>query len=176
MPMRALVVHAAKDLRTDSWQDETPGPGQVLLRTAAGGICGSDLHYYHHGGFGTVRLKQPMVLGHEVSGRVAELGWLRSRTLAVRIDHPERKEIAFRCDVVLDGSFSRCIGEGIVPASEKDGRTFHSGCDILQLLDVVCQEVVDVSRDRDGRPERCVGKAHCGSTCTRCHDRARRRA
>jgi L-idonate 5-dehydrogenase len=72
--MRALVVHAAKDLRADDWQEEAPGPGQVLLRTAAGGICGSDLHYYHHGGFGTVRIKQPMVLGHEVSGRVAELG------------------------------------------------------------------------------------------------------
>ncbi|MPZ11865.1 MAG: alcohol dehydrogenase catalytic domain-containing protein [Kiloniellaceae bacterium] len=72
--MRALVVHAAKDLRADDWQDEAPGPGQVLVRTAAGGICGSDLHYYHHGGFGTVRLKEPMVLGHEVSGRVAELG------------------------------------------------------------------------------------------------------
>jgi L-idonate 5-dehydrogenase len=72
--MRALVVHAPKDLRADTWQEEAPGPGQVLLRTAAGGICGSDLHYYHHGGFGTVRIRQPMVLGHEVSGRVAELG------------------------------------------------------------------------------------------------------
>ncbi|MGF1594486.1 MAG: L-idonate 5-dehydrogenase [Kiloniellaceae bacterium] len=72
--MRALVVHAAKDLRVDDWREEAPGPGQVLLRTAAGGICGSDLHYFHHGGFGTVRLKEPMVLGHEVSGRVAELG------------------------------------------------------------------------------------------------------
>jgi L-idonate 5-dehydrogenase len=40
----------------------------------AGGICGSDLHYYNHGGFGTVRLKQPMILGHEVSGRIAALG------------------------------------------------------------------------------------------------------
>jgi len=72
--MRALVVHAAKDLRADVLRDEAPGEGQVLLRTAAGGICGSDLHYYHHGGFGTVRLKEPMVLGHEVSARVAELG------------------------------------------------------------------------------------------------------
>jgi len=72
--MRALVVHAPKDLRADVLRDEAPVEGQVLLRTAAGGICGSDLHYYHHGGFGAVRLKQPMVLGHEVSGRVAETG------------------------------------------------------------------------------------------------------
>lgn len=72
--MRALVVHAPKDLRADDWREEAPGAGQVLLKMAAGGICGSDLHYYRHGGFGPVRLKEPMVLGHEVSGRVAELG------------------------------------------------------------------------------------------------------
>ena len=72
--MRALVIHAPKDLRTEDWQDEAPGEGQVLIRTEAGGICGSDLHYYNHGGFGPVKIKEPMVLGHEVSGRVAELG------------------------------------------------------------------------------------------------------
>ncbi len=72
--MRALVVHAPKDLRADDLREDAPGEGQVLLKMAAGGICGSDLHYYHHGGFGPVRLKEPMVLGHEVSGRVAELG------------------------------------------------------------------------------------------------------
>ncbi len=72
--MRALVVHAPKDLRADDLREDAPGEGQVLLKMAAGGICGSDLHYYNHGGFGPVRLKEPMVLGHEVSGRVAELG------------------------------------------------------------------------------------------------------
>jgi L-idonate 5-dehydrogenase len=72
--MRALVVHAPKDLRAEAWHEEKPGEGQVLLKMAAGGICGSDLHYYNHGGFGPVRLKEPMVLGHEVSGRVAEIG------------------------------------------------------------------------------------------------------
>ncbi|MCL4144630.1 UNVERIFIED_CONTAM: hypothetical protein GTU68_043728, partial [Idotea baltica] len=39
-----------------------------------GGICGSDLHYYNHGGFGAVRLKEPMILGHEVSGVIEALG------------------------------------------------------------------------------------------------------
>ena len=50
------------------------GPGQVLVKMAAGGICGSDLHYYQHGGFGTVRLREPMILGHEVAGHVASIG------------------------------------------------------------------------------------------------------
>lgn len=51
-----------------------PGFGEVEIRLAAGGICGSDLHYYNHGGFGTVRLKEPLILGHEVSGHIAALG------------------------------------------------------------------------------------------------------
>jgi L-idonate 5-dehydrogenase len=72
--MRAIVVHAAKDLRIEERPVEAPGPGQVGLRLATGGVCGSDLHYYNHGGFGAVRLREPMILGHEVSAFVTELG------------------------------------------------------------------------------------------------------
>lgn len=72
--MKAIVAHAAKDLRIEDYPEEEPGAGEVKLRLATGGVCGSDLHYYHHGGFGTVRLKQPMILGHEVSATVIELG------------------------------------------------------------------------------------------------------
>nr|WP_256476416.1 L-idonate 5-dehydrogenase [Siccirubricoccus soli] len=55
-------------------EEAAPGSGQVAIRIARGGICGSDLHYYQHGGFGAVRLREPMVLGHEVAGHVAALG------------------------------------------------------------------------------------------------------
>ncbi len=72
--MRALVCHAPLDLRLDAFASEVPGPAQMRVRVAFGGICGSDLHYYQHGGFGTVRIKEPMVLGHEVSGIVESLG------------------------------------------------------------------------------------------------------
>jgi L-idonate 5-dehydrogenase len=72
--MKSIVIHAAKDLRIEEQVAETPGPGQVQIQLAAGGICGSDLHYYNHGGFGDIRLKQPMVLGHEVSGYITVLG------------------------------------------------------------------------------------------------------
>jgi L-idonate 5-dehydrogenase len=72
--MKAIVIHAAKDLRIEDQPVEEPGAGQVQVRMATGGVCGSDLHYYNHGGFGAVRLKQPMVLGHEVAGYVTKLG------------------------------------------------------------------------------------------------------
>lgn len=72
--MKAIVVHGPKDLRIEERPVEAPGPGEVRLRLAAGGVCGSDLHYYNHGGFGAVRLREPMILGHEVSAHVEALG------------------------------------------------------------------------------------------------------
>ncbi len=72
--MRAIVIHKARDLRIEERNVGTVGPSDVLVRLETGGICGSDLHYYNHGGFGTVRLRQPMILGHEVAGRIAEVG------------------------------------------------------------------------------------------------------
>ena len=72
--MKAIVAHAANDLRLEDRDQPQAGPGQVLIRMQAGGICGSDLHYYQHGGFGTVRLKEPMILGHEVSGQIEACG------------------------------------------------------------------------------------------------------
>lgn len=72
--VKSLVIHAAKDLRIEDHAPEAIGPGQVQIAVAAGGICGSDLHYFNHGGIGAIRLREPMVLGHEVSGRVLALG------------------------------------------------------------------------------------------------------
>ncbi|ASP23056.1 L-threonine 3-dehydrogenase [Antarctobacter heliothermus] len=72
--MKTIVAHGAHDLRIEEKDMPTPGPGQVLIRLESGGICGSDLHYYHQGGFGPVRLKEPMILGHEVAGKIETLG------------------------------------------------------------------------------------------------------
>lgn len=73
MKMRCLclMIHAPTDLRVEEMDAGEIGPGQVLVKVGMGGICGSDLHYFNHGGFGTVRIKEPMVLGHEVAGTVA---------------------------------------------------------------------------------------------------------
>ena len=49
-------------------------PARPACACAAGGICGSDLHYCQHGGFGTIRIQQPMVLGHEFAGVIEEVG------------------------------------------------------------------------------------------------------
>jgi L-idonate 5-dehydrogenase len=72
--MKVVVIHAAKDLRIEERELEPVGAGQVEVTIEAGGICGSDLHYYNHGGFGVVRLREPMILGHEIAGTVRTLG------------------------------------------------------------------------------------------------------
>jgi L-idonate 5-dehydrogenase len=72
--MEALVIHAPGDLRVEQIDTPEVAPGQLRVRVRCGGICGSDLHYYQHGGFGTVRIQEPMVLGHEVAGVIAEAG------------------------------------------------------------------------------------------------------
>ncbi|MET0742409.1 MAG: L-idonate 5-dehydrogenase [Microvirga sp.] len=69
-----IVIHAPKDLRIEPVPPVAPGPGEVRIAIEAGGICGSDMHYFNHGGFGTVRIKEPMVLGHEIAGHVVEVG------------------------------------------------------------------------------------------------------
>lgn len=72
--MRAIVIHAPHDLRIEPMPAPAPAPHEVVVSMGAGGICGSDLHYYHQGGFGVVRLREPMVLGHEVAGTVKAIG------------------------------------------------------------------------------------------------------
>ncbi len=72
--MKAVVIHASKDLRVEDAATGEAGPNDVVVRIDAGGICGSDLHYYNHGGFGAIRLQEPMILGHEIAGTVEVVG------------------------------------------------------------------------------------------------------
>jgi L-idonate 5-dehydrogenase len=74
METRVCRLYDIHDLRIEADRVAGPGPGQVLVAVGAGGICGSDLHYYHDGGFGTVRIKEPITLGHEVAGVVEAVG------------------------------------------------------------------------------------------------------
>ena len=89
----AAILHEKGDLRIETTDLPAPGPGEVLVRVGAGGICGSDLHYFLDGGFGTVRVRQPIILGHEVAGTVealgADVGGLRlGERVAINPSHP----------------------------------------------------------------------------------------
>lgn len=73
--MQALVLEEKGKLRLrDIAIPEDLGPNDVRIATHTVGICGSDVHYYTHGKIGPFVVKDPMVLGHEASGTVVEIG------------------------------------------------------------------------------------------------------
>ena len=72
--MRAVVTHGAGDLRLAERPVPAPGPGEIAVDIRYGGICGSDVHYWRHGAVGEFQLREPLVLGHEIVGRVREAG------------------------------------------------------------------------------------------------------
>src|SRR5512142_359179 len=73
--MVAAQLHGPADLRIDRIPHPgSPGPGQVLVRVKATGVCGSDLHSYRDARIGDTVVKEPLILGHEFSGVVEEVG------------------------------------------------------------------------------------------------------
>ncbi len=107
--MKAAIIHAARDLRIGDPGIPPLGPHDVQVRIRAGGICGSDLHYYQHGGFGAIRLREPMVLGHEIAGEVTDTGAEVTRVRAgdrVAVD-PSRP--CGQCAYCLEGKPRHCL-------------------------------------------------------------------
>jgi L-idonate 5-dehydrogenase len=72
--IRSVVAHGAGDLRVEERMMPSAGPGEVAVAVRYGGICGSDLHYWRHGAVGEFRLREPLVLGHEIVGSVLDVG------------------------------------------------------------------------------------------------------
>ena len=81
--MRSANYYGHEDLRIEDVAEQSPAPGEVKLKNAFAGVCGSDLHIYfdpaHSGVDFTVPhpltgTMLPQILGHEFSGTVVELG------------------------------------------------------------------------------------------------------
>ncbi len=66
--MRVAMYYNNKDVRLQELPKPEPGPGEVLVRVEACGICGSDVMEWY-------RIKKaPLVLGHEIAGDIVEVG------------------------------------------------------------------------------------------------------
>ncbi len=73
--MKALVLHKSLELSIEDlplYKDL--GDNDIRIRIRNVGICGSDIHYVTHGAIGDYVVRAPMVLGHEASGEVIEIG------------------------------------------------------------------------------------------------------
>ena len=74
MDTRVCRLYGKDDLRVETDAVLKPEPDEVMIATSFGGICGSDMHYLSDGGIGAVRVREPIILGHEASGRIVEVG------------------------------------------------------------------------------------------------------
>lgn len=74
--MKACVLHGKRDLRFEDIEEpQIKESCEVKVKIQAGGICGSDQHYYTEGGIGTaIVVREPIVIGHEGCGIVEEVG------------------------------------------------------------------------------------------------------
>lgn len=70
----ALVLRKIDDLSLEPFPVREPGDGEVLLEMQSVGICGSDVHYWKRGCIGDFIVREPMVLGHESSGKILKVG------------------------------------------------------------------------------------------------------
>ena len=106
--MRASVMTGVRTLEIEDRPVPSPGARQVLVEVAAVGVCGSDVHYYRHGRIGDFVVDAPMILGHELSGRIAAVGdgvdpGRVGQRVAVEPQHPCR-----RCRQCRAGRYNLC--------------------------------------------------------------------
>ncbi len=101
-------IHGALDLRLEDEPATELGPTDVEMRLGAGGICGSDMHYFQHGRVGAFVVREPLIPGHEVSGVVTRVGERVSRVrigekVAINPSHP-----CGQCDYCFGGRLNLC--------------------------------------------------------------------
>jgi L-iditol 2-dehydrogenase len=72
--MQASYLYGIRDIRLEQAPIPVPGKGEVLLKIASVGICGSDVHYYLEGRIGSQIVTDPIIMGHEFSAFIAGLG------------------------------------------------------------------------------------------------------
>ncbi len=101
-------IYGARDLRLEDSGVSELGATDVELRLGAGGICGSDLHYYQHGRVGAFVMREPLIPGHEASGVVARIG---ARVARVKVGDKvaiNPSHACGQCSYCLDGRFNLC--------------------------------------------------------------------
>src|SRR5438445_13434660 len=106
--MLTCRIHAKDDLRIDSEAEPAVGPGEVLIRLGAGGICGSDIHYYFEGRNGSFVIREPLVPGHEASGVVAAIGQGVTRVKPGDKIAVSPSQACGRCDYCREGREHLC--------------------------------------------------------------------
>jgi L-iditol 2-dehydrogenase len=119
--MRAAVLRGVGDVAVEERPVPEAGPGEVVVRVASVGVCGSDTHYYEHGRIGRFVVDSPLVLGHEAAGEVAALGaGVTSLAVGQRVSvEPGVPDLT--CPQCLAGRYNLCPGMRFFATPPIDG-------------------------------------------------------
>ncbi len=107
--MRAAIIYGARDLRIGEAELPPLGARDVHVRIRNGGICGSDLHYYQDGGFGAIRIREPLIPGHEIAGEVAAVGPDVTRVAVGDMVAVNPSNPCGHCEYCLEGTPRHCL-------------------------------------------------------------------
>src|SRR5213595_3744786 len=131
--MKAAVLReVGKPLQIEDVQIGKPGPHEVLIRTAAAGVCHSDLHFVE----GSYPHPLPAVLGHESAGIVEQVG---SEVRTVKVgDHVITCLSAFcgHCEHCLTGYMSRCQSPDTKRGKDDEPRLHQGGKPMNQFINL----------------------------------------
>jgi S-(hydroxymethyl)glutathione dehydrogenase/alcohol dehydrogenase len=128
----ALLREVGKPLEIEDIQISKPAPREVLIRTAAAGVCHSDLHFVE----GSYPYMLPTVLGHESAGIVEEVG--SDVNYVKKGDHVITCLSAFcgDCRYCLTGRMSLCQSPDVQRAAGEDPRLSKGGELVNQFLNL----------------------------------------
>lgn len=126
------------DVITQQVEYDENSQDQTLVQITRGGICGSDLHYYQHGKVGTFEIKHPMILGHEVIGKVVKTNDPKlyvGQKVAINPGKP-----CLKCKYCLSGDINQCetmrfFGSAMYNPHVDGGFTQYKVVDNAQCID-----------------------------------------
>lgn len=105
--MKAAVLVAPGRIEIRERPIPEPGPGEVRIKVAAVGVCGSDVHYYREGRIGTQVVQYPTLLGHEPAGVIDAVGADASLAPGTRVA-VEPAAPCLHCECCREGRFNIC--------------------------------------------------------------------
>jgi L-iditol 2-dehydrogenase len=106
--MKAAVLKELRKIVIEEREIPIPKAPEVLIKVKHVGICGSDLHYYEHGRIGTQVVQYPMILGHECSGEVVEIGEDVKNLQVGDVVALEPQSTCGKCEFCKTGRYNLC--------------------------------------------------------------------